>query len=130
LIIETIKNNIFIGDLKAEYNKLFFASLRYILTEQNYVDWFFKTSFIKIKHNIGKLEQDLTFNTDTLSSYRQYVDEVKPYKTVIREFVSAYEAVDGTNSSVTDFDLAPYYSYTDKKNKTVNAIVASNIYCF
>ena len=126
IILETIKNNIFIGDLKAEYNKLFFASLRYILTEQNYVDWFFKTSFIKIKHNIGKLEQDLTFNTDTLSSYRQYVDEVKPYKTVIREFVSAYEAVDGTNSSVTDFDLAPYYSYTDKKNKTVNAIVASN----
>ncbi len=123
IILNAIKNNIFVGDLKVEYNKLFFASLRYILTEQNYVDWFFKTSFIKIKHNVGKLEQDLTFNTDTLTSYKQYVEEVKPYKTVIREFVSSYETTDETNSSVTDFDVPPYYSAQDKKVKTVDAIV-------
>ncbi len=123
IILNAIKNNIFVGDLKVEYNKLFFASLRYVLTEQNYVDWFFKTSFIKVKHNVGKLEQDLTFNTDTLPSYKQYVEEVKPFKTVIREFVSAYETIDETNSSVTDFDLPPYYSVRDKKIKTVDAIV-------
>lgn len=127
IIVNAVKNDIFIGDLKVEYNKLFFASLRYILSEQNYVDWFFKTSFIKVKHNIGKLEQDLTFNTDTLLSYKKYVEEVKPYKTVIREFVSAYEAVDDTNSSITDFDLPPYYSSFDKKNKTTNAIVQSGV---
>lgn len=126
IILNAIKKDIFVGNLKVEYNKLFFASLRYILTEQNYVDWFFKTSFIKIKHNVGKLEQDLTFNTDTLPSYKKYVEEVKPYKTVIREFVSAYETIENTNSSVSDFDLPPFYSKLDRKNITTDAIVVSS----
>lgn len=123
IILNAIKNDLFVGNLKVEYNNLFFSSLRYVLHEQNYVDWFFKTSFVRIKHNLGKLEQDLTFNTDTLPSYQSYVEEVKPYKTVIREFISSYESIDQTNSVVTDFDAPPYYSTINRKIKPINAIV-------
>ena len=110
IILKTIRDNIFINSLKVEFNQLFFASLRYILAEQSYVDWMFKTSFVKAKHNLGMLEQDVTFNTDTLESYRSYIEEVKPFKTVIREFVSAYDALDNTNSAIADFDLPPVYN--------------------
>ena len=108
-ILETIRDELFVDELSVEYNKLFFASLRYVFTEQNYVDWAFKTSFIKAKHNVGTLEQRTTFQNDNLPSFEEYVREVKPYKTKIREYLSAYDALDNTQSIVTDFDLAPFY---------------------
>jgi hypothetical protein len=126
LILKSIKENIFINTLKAEYNQLFLASLRYVFSEQPYVDWAFKTSFVKAKHNLGLLEQDVTFNTNTIDSYRSYIEEVKPYKTVIREFVSSYEALDNTNSSTTDFDNPPAYDTFRKTNVPSTAKVLEN----
>ena len=108
-ILEAVRDNIFVDELAVEYNKLFFASLRYVFAEQNYVDWAFKTSFIKAKHNVGNLEQKTTFQNDNLPSFEAYVNEVKPYKTKIREYLSSYENLDNTQSFVSDFDLAPYY---------------------
>jgi hypothetical protein len=108
-ILEAIKNNILVDDLAIEYNNLFFASLRYVFSEQNYVDWAFKTSFIKAKHNVGELIQKTTYQNDNLPSFEEYVNEVKPYKTKIREYLSSYEKLENTSSVVTDFDLAPYY---------------------
>ena len=110
IILQTIRDNIFIDNLAIHYNELFFAQMRYVLTEQNFVDWMFKTSFIKAKHNVGKLRKDITFNNDWLPSYEAYVEEVKPYKTKIREYLSTYESLEETGTTVTDFDLAPFYS--------------------
>ena len=110
IVLTAIKNDIFINDLAIEYNKLFFASIRYVLSEQNYVDWVFKTSFIKAKHNVGELREDITFNNDNLPSYQSYIDEVKPFKTKLREYVSSYEKTDKSQSRITDFDLPPSYN--------------------
>jgi hypothetical protein len=126
IILKTLRDKIFVNTLKVEYNKLFFSSLRYILSEQLYVDWMFKTSFIKIKHNLGELDQDITFDNDTLPSYEAYVKEVKPYKTVIREFVSAYETLEPTNTAITDFDTAPAYSVVDGKILPTRSKVIDN----
>lgn len=126
IILKTVRDKIFTADLKIEYNQLFFSSLRYVLSEQNYVDWMFKTSFIKVKHNLGELEQDITFNNDKLPSYEAYVKEVKPYKTVIREFVSAYENLEPTNTATTDFDNAPAYNNFEKKILPTKAKILSS----
>ena len=108
-IMTALQNQIFVDQLEVEWNKLFFASVRYILAEQVNVDWVFKTSFVKAKHNVGELDQRVTFKNDNLNNYQDYVNEVKPYKTTVREYISAYEKVDPTQTSVTDFDLAPRY---------------------
>ena len=108
IILETIRDNIFVGKLEVEYNQLFMAALRYVMSEQQSVDWMFKTSFVKAKHNRETLsQQDITFNNDNLASYQDFVEEFKPYSTKIREFVSEYNAIDPTNSSISDFDLSP-----------------------
>ena len=52
IILNSIKDDLLIDDLLIEFNKLFFAGLRYVFAEQTYVDWAFKTSFIKAKHNV------------------------------------------------------------------------------
>ena len=126
IIFKALRDAIFTKELKNEYNQLFFSSLRYVFAEQPYVDWAFKTSFIKIKQNLGELEQDITFNNDTMPSYRSYVDEVKPYKSVVREFVHSYEATDNTNSSVSDFDLPPMYDANYKKIIPSTAVVVDD----
>jgi len=109
IVLEAIRDDIFVDDLALEYNKLFFSSLRYVFAEQNYVDWAFKTSFIKAQHNVGELDQKINFQNDNLPSYEKYIKEVKPYKTKIREYLSSYEKIDNSQSMTTDFDLPPLY---------------------
>jgi hypothetical protein len=113
ILLETLRDDIFIDDLAIEYNKLFFANIRYAFSEQLYVDWAFKSSFLKAKHNIGDLSQKVNFQNDNLSSYQDFVDEAKPYKTKVREYLSSYTKTDPTNSAITDFDLPPAYSSED-----------------
>ena len=126
IILETIKDNIFIDNLRNEYNGLFFASLRYVFAEQHNVDWAFKTSFVKAIHNVGELSQKVTYKNDNLASYEDYVQEVKPYKTKIREYKSAYQKLEPTNSVITDFDLAPTYNRLSDVIETDQSTVSNN----
>ena len=109
IILNTLKTNIFINELKQNYLDLFFTSVRYALSEQTYLDWIFKTSFVKANYNVGQLDQPVNFKIDNLSNFQSYIDEVKPYRTHIREYVSTYTKVDNTQTMITDFDLPPVY---------------------
>jgi hypothetical protein len=107
LILTTLKNNIFINSLKGTYLDLFFRTVRYAHSEQLYLDWIFKTSFVRATHNVGALGQPVYYPVDNLGNFQDYVAEVKPYRTKIREYISNYTALDNTESVVTDFDLPP-----------------------
>ena len=122
-----MRDDIFVDDLRVEYNKLFFVSLRYIFTEQPYVDWAFKTSFVKSIHNVGELKQLPTFKNDSLESYEEYINEVKPYKAKVREYVSLYDKTDLIQNSVTDFDNPPKYDYNLDKIIASDSKVVSSV---
>jgi len=115
IILNTIKNNILINDLKQNYLDLFLNGLRYAHSEQPFIDWAFKTSFVRATHNVGQLSQPVNYPVDNLSNFQDYVAEVKPYRTKIREYVSQYTSIDTNQSAVTDFDLQPNYSNTKIK---------------
>ena len=125
-ILIALRDNIFIGNLELEYNNLFFACLRYVFSEQLYVDWAFKTSFIKAKHNAGKLVQKTNYQNDNLPSFEEYVNEVKPYKTNIREYLSSYDGYDNTSSVITDYDLPAVYNANLGKIIPSDFIVENN----
>ena len=109
IILETIRDKIFVEELATEYNNLYFAGIHYALSENKLNDFVFKTSFVKAKHNVGELKQKITFKNDNLSNYEDYVKEIKPYKSKIREYVSSYQKTEPTNTMATDFDLPPRY---------------------
>ena len=125
IIFEVIRDDLFIAELAVEYNQLFFASLRYVLSEQPAVDWMFKSAFINVKHNVGNLDQKVNFENDKLASYQAYVNEVKPYSSKVREFISSYTSIDDTQSAVTDFDLAPQYDILTKRIVTSKAFISN-----
>jgi hypothetical protein len=111
-IFKAVKEDIFVEDLRIEWNKLFFVCINYSFSEQEYIDWAFKTSFLSAIHNVGFLDQRISYKNDNLVSYQQYLEEVKPYRTTIREYTSRYNNMDNSDNAVTDFDLPPSYFVT------------------
>jgi hypothetical protein len=114
-IFKAIKEDFFTGIYAVEWNKLFFSSIRYVLAEQQYVDWVFKTSFLNATHNVGSLEHKTNYKNDNLESYQDYINEVKPFRTTVREYISRYNKVESYKSSVADFDLPPSYDSLEGK---------------
>ena len=108
-IINALRDDIFVGELQGEFNKLFFVMINYLFTEQQYVDWVFKTSFISVTHYLRELGQPANYIKDNLTYYENYIEEVKPYRTKIREYLTNYTRNDSFGGDLTDFDLAPYY---------------------
>lgn len=108
-IIEAIKDDLFINQYSQDFVKLFFVLINYVLEEQKTVDWMFKTSFIDILHKIRGLTQPEIYYNENQEYYQQYIEEVKPFHTTIREYVTDYLGVDNFNGYTTDFDLPAYF---------------------
>ena len=109
IIFNTIQNNIFINELESNFNDLFFYMINYVLTEQPSVDWVFKTSFISILHRLRKLNQPANYIPDNQTYYEEYINEVKPYRTSIRQYLIDYEGDDEYYGDTTDFDIPATY---------------------
>ena len=123
-IINALKDDIFIGELDTEFNNLIFVMINYALTEQKYVDWLFKTSFISVSHKLRSLLQYPNYIKDNQMYYENYISEVKPYSTKIREYSIKYDSTDEFSGSVTDFDLPAYY---DTETKVFRSPSGENI---
>ncbi len=107
IILNAVRNDLLIDELYVEYLKLFFSSVRYAVHEQTFIDWAFKTSFVKSMHNVGPLKQKITYNSDNLEFFEEYIKEVKPFRTKVREYVSNYSNIEPSQTVVTDFDILP-----------------------
>jgi hypothetical protein len=111
-ILIALRDDIFINSLGDQFNKLFFVMVNYILQEQSNVNWIFKSSFISIFHTLRELSQPPSYVLDNQDYYLQYIEEVKPYRTIVREYVVDYTSKDTVGNNVTDFDLPSLYNKT------------------
>jgi hypothetical protein len=128
LILKAVKEDIFTGEYEIEWNNLFFSGIRAAFAEQMYIDWAFKTSFITAIHNIGPFKQTLNYNSDNLSSFESYINEVKPYRTTVREYISKYDSIETAAIGATDFDLQPAYNYAAGKITPMNSLTTFSGY--
>ena len=112
-ILNAVKTEIFTQNLALYINQLFFRLIEYSLSEDTgMVDWVFKSSFIKVKHKLRDLEQYPTFKNDNTQFIESYIEEVKPYKTKIREYITKFGGNDTFSGDVTDFDVHAFYDDT------------------
>lgn len=117
-ILNTLKNKVFYGNNKYGTNKLFFSMVNYAMSEQQNLDWLFKTTYISITHQGQTLRQPVFYRPSTIGSYLQYVNEVKPYQTKIREYNLKYASpIDSTLMRAWDFDSLSYNTslFSDQK---------------
>jgi len=131
-ILTAIKQDIFTGPRRIYWNKFFFKAVKYAMSEQKFLDWTFKTSFINVKNMAGILDQRTVYKFQNSNWYEDYLKEIKPYHTKIRNYQVNYEigkgtdAFEPTNTFSTDFDLPVIYNRSIKRfitlDKTSNQI--------
>ena len=109
-ILKALKDDIFINELKVNWNLLFFKAVKYAFTEQKLLDWAFKTSFINVTNSAGELNQPPVYKLQDSSFYENYINEVKPYHTKIRNFTTEHSILEESNTRIDDFDFPAYFN--------------------
>lgn len=119
-VLTALRDDLFKDELAVEYNTLFFTGLRKVLSEQTYVDWMFKTSFINAKNSVRQLDQRKTYTTGTDSWIESYINEVKPFHTKLREYRLGYDKTETQDGIYSDFDNPTFYDATTGKIRSLN----------
>jgi len=111
-IIQAINEQLFVDELLIERNRSLVLMFEYIMSEFAAPEWLIKTSLIDVDHKIRSLRPYEFYNRDNQDFVLNYIQEVKPYHTQIREFNLSYNGIDEYPGSVTDFDLPAYWDST------------------
>lgn len=80
------------------------------IEDQNYLSWLTKTSLIDVAHTIRELLPLEVFKSDNQQFLEGYINEVKPYHVVIKEFLLKYTGSEIYEGDITDFDVPATYS--------------------
>lgn len=90
-------------------SRLVFDMVKYVHTEQNVVDWVFKTSYIYVIGLEQALQRDYLEKDDLINQIVAYFEEVKPYRTKIRSQIEQKTSdEDEVNGVVNDLDPNGY----------------------
>jgi len=115
-IVRALNEEIYTNELLIFRNKSLILMFDYIQSEtiesQNYLDWLNKTSFVDVAHTIRELLPLEVFKSDNQLFLEGYLNEVKPYHVVIKEFIFKYTKTDIFEGDITDFDLPAQYNST------------------
>ena len=121
-IIRALNEQIYIGDLYKYRNKSLILMFEYIQSENiashNYLPWLNKTSLADVSYKIRELLPFQKYQSDNLGLLEGYLNEVKPYHTVLKEFYFNYVGSENYQGSISDFDLPAIYN--SKFNKFVS----------
>ena len=118
-IVRSLNEEIYTNDLLIHRNKSLVLLFEYAQSEtiqsQNYLPWLNKTSFIDVAHTIRELLPIPVYQSDNQDFLSGYMNEVKPYHVVIKEFLFKYTGTDVFEGDVTDFDVPATYNSTVEK---------------
>jgi len=110
-------------------NKGLILLFNYIVSEtiesQNYIPWLNKTSFIDVAHTIRELLPLEVFQSDNQEFLAGYINEVKPYHVVVKDFLFKYTGTDLWAGNITDFDLPAQYNTNLQQYVTPELVFAN-----
>ena len=110
-------------------NRILILLFKYIQAEsienQNYLPWLNKTSLVDVSHEIRELVPLQVLRSDNQQFLEGYINEVKPYHVVIKDFLFKYSRIDSFEGDVTDFDLPARYNKTYEKFITPELVFAN-----
>lgn len=127
-IIRWINEYLFSEELLSHRNSSLMLMFNYIkseaLNQLNYGQWLQKTSFIDVSHTIRQLTQYKNYQRDNTEFLTGFINEVKPYHVVIKDFIYKYTGIDTANVNSTDFDLPARYNSNTGKFETPQLVYA------
>ena len=127
-IIKSINEELFVDDLAKHRIELITLMFNYVLSEQQSTDWLVKTSLIDVKHTLRELKPFTILKRDNQDFVEQFIEEVKPYRTQVKEFNLVYKGDDNFAGDPTDFDLpAQFDTELDKYISPRHVLAQENI---
>lgn len=128
-IIRALNEQIYTETLRIHRNKSLILLFEYIVSEnttsQNNLTWLNKTSLVDVQHTLRELAQDKNYKRDNQVFLEGFINEVKPYRVVIKEFLLKYTKSESYTGQVTDFDLPGRYNPTIDRFITPNLVFDS-----
>ena len=116
-ILRALNEQIYIDDFAIYRNKSLILTFEYIVAEtaesQNYLPWLNKTSLVDVTHTLRELKPYEVFSSDNQDFLYGYLNEVKPYHVVFKEFLFKYTKTEPYLLNATDFDLPAQYIASD-----------------
>lgn len=113
-IIRALNEQIYVDDLLIFRNRSLVLLFQYIQSEtsesQNFLPWLNKTSLVDVAHIIRELRPIEVFKSDNQEFLEGYINEVKPYHVVVKEFLFKYTGEEVYEGNITDFDLPATYN--------------------
>ena len=129
-IVRALNEQIYTDDLLIYRNKSLVLLFQYIQAEstenQNYLPWLNKTSFIDVAHTIRELKPIEVFQSDNQDFLEGYLNEIKPYHVVIKEFLFKYTGTEVYAGDITDFDLPAKYNSATGQFMTPQLVYTSS----
>jgi hypothetical protein len=111
-IVQAVNQQLFIDELAINRNRSLILMFEFIMSEFSAPDWLMKTSLIDVTHKIRNLIPYQTYRQDNQDFVLNYIQEVKPYHTQIREFNLSYDGNDEYMGMLTDFDNPAFWDAT------------------
>jgi hypothetical protein len=102
-LLNAFRTQVMVDAYIVDQNELFFSLLNYVVSEQKNPNWVFKSSYIFIKEDNLPLTQDQLYIPDQIQNVIDYITDVKPYHTQIRDYSSTYITSDIAPGTATDF---------------------------
>lgn len=102
-LLDAFRTQVMVDENEVDQNRLYFSMLNYVLSEQKNPDWVFKSSYITIKENNLPLLQSQLYVPDKTDNVLQYIRDVKPYHTQIRDYTNRYVLSDLAFGTAFDF---------------------------
>jgi hypothetical protein len=102
-LLNAFRTQVMVDAYIVDQNELFFSLLNYVVSEQKNPNWVFKSSYIFIKEDNLPLTQDQLYIPDQIQNVIDYITDVKPYHTQIRDYSSTYTTSDIAPGTASDF---------------------------
>ena len=134
-IFDIVNYQLLTKELRNDYKNIIRIMIDNIATQFKQNDWLLKTSLINIKHRVRALDEIPVYVKQPEDIVTGFINEVKPFHTKIKQYVSSYDKVDNAALDIVDFDLPAYFNSNIAKyrqpqlgNIVDDAVIANPIY--
>jgi len=113
MIFDIVQNQLLTSEFRGNYKAVMKLMINAILTQLVDTDWIMKSSLVDIYHRVRGLTQIPIYVPQPEGIVTEFLNEVKPFHTQVKQYVAKYDNIDAPEVAtfdLTDFDLPPYYN--------------------
>lgn len=105
-ILISLRDVLFINQQSANVNKIYISAVNYAFSEQQNLDWAFKTTYIVLLQEGRTLRPTQVLSAEVQDEFIEYIKEAKPYHTKLRKTITTVKTeIDIAEGNIVEEEL-------------------------